>query len=533
MLPASMDDFLIDQLLSGTGLFFVAFAVLALTALAVRSLSDNPETRRRALVVVALLGLVVSLKLLLEAIPPETTQTVIVEGRRVVRTVENPAYVVTSVAMLIAGLLALMLTGALVVVDFLMVQRLGLEVPAILRDVTIIAVFFVGILLILYYRTELDVTGLFTTSAVISIVIGLALQDTLGNLFSGLALQTERSFKVGDWVRFGEREGVVTDISWRATILRTRANDLVIIPNTVISKDVLINYSRPSRVHASMAQVGVHYRHTPAEVIAAIEEAADQTAGVLKRPRVDVRTKDFADFAVTYEVKYWIKDYEELEDIADDFMTRVWYAFDRRGVEIPFPIRNVYMREMTPETERAAAAADDARIYELLRRVELFNALTDEEAQKLAARARVEHFYTGETVVRQGAAGDSLYIIDQGRVEVVVSHDGRSERIAVLGRNEFLGEISLMTGAERTATVVTLEPTRFFVIDRDAFRDTLLSNPAIAERISETLSRRRAELEATHAALHRAAVESIEGEEKSQILTRIWDFFGFRGGNEG
>lgn len=506
----SMNLPLVDQLLRGSGLFLLALVTLAVAALVIRALSDDADTRRRAIVVVAFLGLVLVLKLILDTL-----------------SIESPAYEAVSVALLVAGFLALLLTITLLVVDFFLV-RLGIEIPAILRDVTIFALFFVGVLLILYYRTELDITGLFTTSAVISIVIGLALQDTLGNLFSGLALQTERSFNVGDWVRFGDREGVVADISWRATKLRTRYNDLVIIPNSMISKDILINYSRPSRVHAELAHIGVHYRHPPADVIAAFEEAADQTTGILKRPRVDIRTKSFGDFAITYEVKYWIKDYEEVEDIADDFMTRVWYSFSRRGIEIPFPIRHVYLREVTPESERATAEADDDRIYARLRKVDLFDALSDEEARALAARARVEPFFAGETVMRQGASGDSLYIIDQGRVEVVVSHDGRSEQVAVLGPGELLGEMAMLTGEERTATVITVEPTRFFVIDREAFRDTLLRNPAIAEHISETLARRRAELEATHAALHQAGLEAIE-EEKGQILSRIWEFFGFHG----
>jgi small-conductance mechanosensitive channel/CRP-like cAMP-binding protein len=505
-----MDNPFIDQLLSGSGLRYAALILLVAGALVVRGLSRDPETRRRALVVVGLILLAAVLQIVLESVP---------RG--------HPAYVTVSVMLLIAGLLALLLMSALFVVDFLMVRRLKVEVPAILRDFTIIALFFIGVLLILYYRTEFNVTGLFTTSAVISIVIGLALQDTLGNLFSGLALQTERSFNVSDWVRFGEREGVVVDISWRATKLRTRANDLVIIPNTLISKDVVINYSRPSRVHAELAHIGTHYRHPPADVIVAIEEASDQTMGILKRPRVDVRTETFADSAVIYQIKYWIKDYAEVEDIADDFMTRIWYSFKRHGIEIPFPIRNVYLREVTKETERAEAEADDERIYGHLREVELFDALSDEEARALAARARVQEFFTGETVLRQGAPGDSLYIIDVGRVEVVVSRDGHSERVAELGPSDFLGEMALLTGEQRTATVVTLEPTRFFVIDREAFRDTLLQNPAIAEQISEALTRRRAELEATHAELDRAVAASPD-ETRRQILSRIWDFFGSR-----
>jgi CRP-like cAMP-binding protein len=328
-------------------------------------------------------------------------------------------------------------------------------------------------------------------------------------------------------VRFGELEGIVVDVSWRATKLRTRQNDMVIIPNTQISKDLLINYSAPTRVHAIHEDIGVHYRHPPAEVIAAIEEASDQTEGILKRPRVDVRTLQYGDFAITYRTKYWIKDYEDLEDIKNAFNTRVWYAFKRRGIEIPFPIRNVYLHQVTQESLQAEVEARKTRVFRYLRRVEVFDALSEEEADELASRVRVEQYFRGETVIRQGTAGDSLYIIDHGLVEVIVSHNGRSESLAQLGPRSFFGEMALLTGEERTATVVTLAPTDFFVIDREAFRETLEKNPVLAERISEILAERRRALEATQAALHEAHGQAMD-EEKTRILTRIREFFGFR-----
>ncbi|MBW3660180.1 MAG: mechanosensitive ion channel family protein [Gemmatimonadetes bacterium] len=519
-----MNNPLVDQLLSGSGPIYMALAAVALLALVLRSLSEDPNVGRRALFVVGLIALFAVIQAVLAEVPMITSGLVRTPtGELVPGLVEHPLRQYLGVTLLLVGLLAALLAVTLVFVDFLLVDRLDVEIPNILRDVTIVVLFFAGSLIVLNERTDLNTTSLFTTAGVVSIVIGLALQDTLGNVFSGLALQTERSFNVGDWVRFGDREGVVMDISWRATKLRTRSNDLVIIPNSVISKDVLVNFSTPSRVHAEIARVGASYRHPPADVIAALEEAADQTPGILKAPRPDVRTTEYGDFAILYEIKYWIRDYAELEEIADSYMTRVWYSFDRRGIEIPFPIRNVYMREVTPEVERAEAEADDERIFEHLRRAPLFDALSDEEARALAARVRVERFYEGETLVRQGRPGDSMYIIDVGRVEVVVSSDGRSERIAELGPTGFIGEMALMTGADRTATVVALEPVHCFVIDRDALRETLEANPTIAEEMSETLAERQAELERTRAALDEAA--RATGEDKHQILSRIRAFF--------
>lgn len=525
-----MSQLPLEQFFSGPGLLYATVGALALIGLIIRGVSKDPLVRRRATLVVGLLLVFVLLRVVLTEIPPRVTGILITPtGDRVQGFVTNPSYQIVSVVMLITGMLALLLIGSMFLVDFILVGQLDFGIPNILRDVTIMALSFLGIMLILIYRTDLDVAGLFTTSAVLSVIIGLALQDTLGNVFSGLALQTERSFNVGDWVRFGEMEGVVTDISWRATILRTRANDLVIIPNSVISKDVVVNFSAPTRVHAILADIGVHYRHPPALVIDAIEEAADQTASILKLPQVDVRTYHFGDFAITYRVKYWIKDYGDLEDIQNAFMTRIWYAFSRHGIEIPFPIRNVYMRSITEETEKAEVLEAENRIFEQLREVPLFDPLTDQETRSLASRARVERYFHNEVVMRQGEPGDSLYIIDRGRVEVVVSHNGRSEKLAELGPSAIIGEMALMTGAARTATVTATVPTKFVVIDREAFRKTLLQNPHIADQISEMLSTRQEERDATLAALHEAASQA-PSEEKGQILSRIWEFFGFRAG---
>jgi small-conductance mechanosensitive channel/CRP-like cAMP-binding protein len=524
-----MSQFPLDQFVTGTGLLYAIVVALALIGLIIRGFSKDPVVRRRALLVVGLLLIFVILRVALSGIPPQTSGLIRTPTGTIQGLVSNPSFQIVSVVMLIVAMLALLLIVAMFLVDFLLVGRLKFEIPAILRDVTIMVLFFLGVMLILIYQTDLDVAGLFTTSAVLSVIIGLALQDTLGNVFSGLALQTERSFKVGDWVLFGEMEGVITDISWRATILRTRANDLVIIPNSLISKDVVVNFSAPTRVHAILAEIGVHYRHPPAAVRHAIEEAANQTASVLKQPRVHVRTMRFDDFAITYQVKYWIKDYADLEDIKNAFMTRVWYSFSRHGIEIPFPIRNVYMRTITEETERAEAQEAEDRIFDQLREVPLFDPLTDQETRSLASRARVEHYFTGEVVMQQGEAGDSLYIIDEGSVGVVVSQDGRSEKLAELGPSAIIGEMALMTGAARTATVTASMPTQFVVIDRDAFRKTLLQNPHIAEQISETLARRQEQRDATLAALQEAASRE-PGEEKGQILSRIWEFFGFRTG---
>jgi small-conductance mechanosensitive channel/CRP-like cAMP-binding protein len=506
-------------------LYGVLIAVVVLL-LVVRRFSADPALRRRAALVSALLMLFVLLQVWLPAIP-QTVERMVERTPGGVLTPEdvaNPLYVTVSVVRLVVALLAALLLAALAIVDLFFVRRLRAEVPKILPDVAVLTLFFFGVLLILYYRTTLDITGLFTTSALITVVIGLALQDTLGNLFAGLALQSERSFRVGDWVRFGTYEGVVSDVSWRATKIRTRDNDLVIVPNTVIGKDVLLNYSAPSSVHALTSEVGCHYRHPPGQVIAVLEEAAAETEGVLARPRPQVRTIGYGDFAITYQLRYWVRDVSQEPEIRSDLMSRIWYVFDRHGIEIPFPIRNVFLREEISGAAEASRDEELARIGARLRRCDLFDAIGDDELTRLAKRVRIERYFTGEIVLRQGEPGDSLYVIDEGRVEVLLrTGENQESRLAELSTGSFFGEMSMMVDEPRSATVRTRAPTRFLVVNREAFKETLQSNPAIAARLSETLAARKKEQDL---ARETHGDEPVEAEER-RILHRIRQLFGF------
>jgi len=515
----------LDRMLEGPVVLYGVLIAVVLLLLVVRRFSDDPALRRRAALVSALLVLFVLLRVWLPVIPPTVERMVErTQGIFVPEDVANPLYVTVSVVSLVVALLAALLLGALVIVDLLFVRRLRAEVPKILPDVAVLTLFFFGVLLILYYRTTLDITGLFTTSALITVVIGLALQDTLGNLFAGLALQSERSFRVGDWVRFGMYEGVVSDVSWRATKIRTRDNDLVVVPNTVIGKDVLLNYSAPSSVHAVTSEVGCHYRHPPGQVISVLEEAAAETAGVLARPRPQVRTVAYGDFAITYQLRYWIREVAQEPEIRSDLMSRIWYVFDRHGIEIPFPIRNVVLREQGTESEEASRHEELERIRARLRRCDLFDAVDDDELTRLAKRARVERYFTGETVLRQGEPGDSLYVVDEGRVEILLrTGEDRETTLAELSAGSFFGEMSMMVDEPRSATVRTTAPTRFLVVDRGSFKETLQSNPAIAARLSETLAARKHEQDL---ARETQGEEPVEGEER-RILDRIRQLFGF------
>jgi small-conductance mechanosensitive channel len=242
------------------------------------------------------------------------------------------------------------LTGlvGLIVFDFLL-DRLHIRVPLILRDLIHLSIIVLITLTILYQR-GFDPLSLVTTSAVLTAVIGLALQSTISNVFAGLALHTDRTVGIGDWVQAGNMVGRIQEIKWRSTSLWTEDGDLVIVPNSRLLDAEVQNLSRPNDVHRMWVKVGFHYRHPPNEVKRILLDAVRGTPGVRPEPAPDCVLLDFADSALTYALRYWISDFAHHTAIESEVRTRIWYAARRGGLEIPFPIRTILMPTVAPES---------------------------------------------------------------------------------------------------------------------------------------------------------------------------------------
>ena len=239
------------------------------------------------------------------------------------------------------------------------VDRVPERFPIILQDTIVIA-------LILLASTFLS-QQLVTTSAVSAVVIGFALQDTLGNAFAGLAIQSERPFQVGHWVKVGEHEGRVADVTWRATKLRTRTGNLVVLPNNVVAKDPITNYSEPAAPSRLHVEVGASYLAPPSQVKTTLLSAIRHCSLVLPAPAPEVMLLSFDASAITYRAFFWIENYERDEPALDQVRTAIYYAFQRHGIEIPYPIQVEYLagaarleHRRAGDGTRAAAAGDGA-----------------------------------------------------------------------------------------------------------------------------------------------------------------------------
>jgi small-conductance mechanosensitive channel/CRP-like cAMP-binding protein len=358
--------------------------------------------------------------------------------------------------------------------------------PGIVQDVTVIAIFTV-------ISTVLMREQLLTTSAVGAVVVGFALQDTLGNLFAGLAIQIEKPFRVGHWIEVSAHAGQVQEITWRATKLRTKDGEFLIVPNSVVAKEAVLNYSEPTVSNCISVDVGSSYLTPPNEVKLAVLEAIANAPLALAAPAPQVLIKGFGDSAVDYQALFWIGDYGMEREARDQVRTNLWYTFRRRNLEIPWPIQIQYERTEAPvRTDAHVTEAADR-----LRQVDLFATQSPEARQRLALAANHHLFAAGEAIVRQDTAGDSMFVLLSGRARVTLEPSG--QEVAVIPAGGFFGEMSMLTGDRRTATVRALDDTLALEISAPDFRELAVADPALLDHVSEVVTARRTGLEEARA----------------------------------
>jgi small-conductance mechanosensitive channel len=270
---------------------------------------------------------------------------------------------------LLAGVLLAIRIAAMYYLDVHLFHSRGVRLPPLLPPVLVtVAYLIAGFVILRVAYPGLELQGIVATSAITSLVLGLALQPILGNFFSGLVISLERPYRINDWIKVGDVEARVVDITWRTTHLRTRDNDNLIYPNAEIANREIINFYYPHPLHLERVEVGVHYRTPPYRVKAAMLAAASRVDGLLEKPSPEVFVLEFGDSAILYELRVWIEDIAGRPKIESDIRTEIWEEFHRRDITIPFPIRTLEIEPKagTLALKRAAAEAESkpqARLY--------------------------------------------------------------------------------------------------------------------------------------------------------------------------
>lgn len=418
-------------------------------------------------------------------------------------------------------------------VDALILQRpwnpdRGPFIPKLARDVVRIGLLIAAALYAATVILNQPVGPLLVSSTVLSAVIGLALQDTLKNIFSGMALDLEKPFKPGDWLMIdGETRARVIEMSWRSTHLRTNEGLNIYEPNANLSVSRIVNYGSGEQPVAVEMRVGLPYGVPPAEIKEALAEAASSAPGTLERPPVRIMVESFDDHAITYFMRVWTRRVSNLVSFRDGVNSRIWYQLKRRHIEIPFPIRTIHMHE-APDMEEHRQSKAVRKAFELFNKIDIFEVLDDEVVRQLGAASERRLFDAGETLVSEGDEGDSLFVIERGSVRVTKSdpeQDGKSVDLAVLDEGAFFGEMSLLTGEPRSATVLAREHCGVLMLGKEALASTLEADPRIAEVLSHALAARRQDTSVTlEDRRGEAAAETLKRDEHT-FLKRIQSFF--------
>ena len=435
------------------------------------------------------------------------------------------------------ALLALLLAvhlGALILFDLLL-RALRVRSSSILHDLAVGGGYVVAVFWVMH-RTGVNIAGIVATSAVVTAVIGLSLQSTLGNVIGGLALHVDDSVREGDWVeRENKTQGQIKKVRWRHTVIETRDWDTLIVPNNqlvVQTIKILGRREGQPEQHRMWVYFNVDHRFAPREVMRVVDEALQSAPlpGVATEPKAHAICHDFAhdnrDSFAYYAVRYWLTDLARDDPTSSAVRERIYAALQRAQIPLALPGTAVFLsREDAERAERKRRRTLESH-RAALKGVSLFSNLSDDELTKLAESVKRAPFAPGEVVTRQGAQAHWLYVLTSGEVDVLVGSEGGAERrVATLKAPAFFGEMALTTGAAREATVMAKGVVECLRVDKDDFRALVAARPELAREVSVVLAERRVELEAARGGLDEDAKSRRLDNEKSRILLAVKEFF--------
>ena len=402
-------------------------------------------------------------------------------------------------------------------------------VPKFIREITAVLLFLVVLLLVvIQFGYGKHIPSLLAASGVVGIVIGFALQDSLGNVVAGFALQFGRPFQVGDWLLVDGQHVQAVEINWRSTRFVTNDEVQLDVPNQHLVKQTITNYHGGGSRHAMRLEIGLEYDLAPNHAKDILLLATAAAEGVLAEPVPNVFLKNFGDSAVIYEVRFWLNDHRRYNATADAVRTNLWYALHRHRINVPYPTRTLHV-----DRTRGAAKSESQRehretVLDLIRGQALFETMGDEHVQLVIDRCHAQRFGRGEAIIREGAEGASMFVLISGEASVIVGGgDGHGTRVATLNAGDCFGEMSLLTGEKRSASVVATSDCRVLEITKPVFAEIIEEDEGLLPRLSELLASRQMQTDGIVAARAQRDVgaQAIEEEYQAGFLARFKSFF--------
>ncbi len=440
------------------------------------------------------------------------------------QTLASLAAILGGAATVIAVLALIQL--AVLIVFHVLLPTFGVVAPRIVEDLTVTGLSLAWGLVWLSL-SGVDPTQLFTTSAIITAVLAFAMQDTLGNVLGGVALQLDNSLKVGEWVRIDEISGRVVDVRWRYTAIETRNRETIVVPNSWLMKNrfgVLRRRLDEPLVWRRTLSFSVETSAAPTAVIRALQQGVTdaQIEHVASEPPPNAILVDTGAGCFRYALRYWLKD-PQFDDPTDSLVRiHALAALTRAGISLGVPQEERLMVKENDSWRQANERRELDRRLQAVQRTSLFAKLPAQEQMTLAEHLVHAPFVRGDTLTRQGAVAHWLYLIVQGEAEVLVDNAGARTRIATLHDGDFFGEMGMLTGEPRTATVVATSDVDCYRLDKVGFAKVLMARPNMAEEISAVLEQRRQEIDIRV----KQATQSSPRSYSEDLLTRIKSFFG-------
>ncbi len=405
----------------------------------------------------------------------------------------------------------------------------GSQPPRIIEDLAIIGVYAVYGLAQLR-GAGLDLSSIVTTSAILTAVFAFAMQDTLGNILAGMAVQLDNSVRIGDWVKVDNVSGRVRDIRWRSTLIETRNWETVVIPNSILMKarvEILGQREGAPLQWRRILEFMVDPSVPPARVVAIIDGEMRELAipNVARSPSPSCVLKAFDEGNLRYQLRYFLTDM--LEDDLTDSMVRVhlFASLQRAGIRVAEPQRTVHAVNRDEAHAETVRRRELTRRLEALTRVSLFAGLAEDDKADIAERLQYAPFARGDVITKQGNKAHWLYILAYGEAEVLYEPPAGGARvIGAVRSGEFFGEMALISGDARGATVVAKTDVECYRLDRASVQELLLTRPEIAEEIQRVMGSRRPDLESARQAFAAAPVM----ESGARLVSRLRRLFGMR-----
>lgn len=390
----------------------------------------------------------------------------------------------------------------------------------LIADIYAIMIWFFSILGLFVIVYDESIAGLITASSVTIAIIGFAIRTIVLDFISGIAMGLEKPFHIGDWIEYENTIGAIEQINWRVTRIVTRDGIQVIIPNSHLASIPFHNYNMPRKHFRVAIELIVDYNIDVKRVEHLLLTAANKVEALANAPKKpDTKIREFMPDGVHWQLRFWIDDYAKKDNLTYEVQTNILNNLKFSGITMLGEKQTVFLRKNPVERDR------ENSVKALLKNINLFTSLPDEDIDTLAKNLQVLTFVAGETVIRQGDRGDSMYVVAEGLLAVSIEDSGETIEVAKIAPGDFFGEMSLLLNEPRSASIVAASEAVIYELHREPLAEIFTHNPTCLDHLSEVLTARRlhnANIVTQHVLRHE---QDTKNQAENSILLKLKSLF--------